>query len=273
MLNGELEEQLQRGLDALNRADFPSAIEALSGVVTEDSSNAEAWRALGVCYLETRRPDLAEEALQRSLAAGPDEADTHYVLGNCCGTLGQLERAAACYRRALELDPEHAKAEEFLIRAEALLESRQHYRRGVKLLYSAEPSLGDLNQAVRELVQSAAIFEESPAKENLPDCAGRLLALQQELPVEMEINAEIEAWARACERGYQCCLAGNWRGALAAYEDALDFRASDAFVHHALGFSFISLDEPDQAVRAWLRTLELDPAYDFSRFGRVRRLS
>ena len=44
--------------------------------------------------------------------------------------VADAERAAACYRRALEIDPQHAKAEEFLIKAESLQESREHYRRG-----------------------------------------------------------------------------------------------------------------------------------------------
>ncbi|HEY6290924.1 MAG TPA: tetratricopeptide repeat protein [Terriglobia bacterium] len=270
MLKEQIEQKLQRGLDALGRADFPAAIESLNELVLEDSSSAAAWRALGVCYLEIRQPNVALEALERSLQADPHDADTHYILGSACGTLGQLERAGACYRRALELNPEHTKAEEFLIRTEALLESREHYRRGLKLLYAAEPDPADLNQALRELVQSAAIFEESPARESLKDCAQKLLSVRQEALVEVGITAETAAWARACERGYQCTLFGNWVGAQSAYEEALVYRAFDAFVHHALGFSFVFLEQPGEAVRAWFRTYELDPAYDFSRFGSVR---
>ncbi|HEV2424700.1 MAG TPA: tetratricopeptide repeat protein [Terriglobia bacterium] len=264
-----LEDRLQQGLDALSRADFPGAIDKLNLVVAEDSSNAAAWRALGVCYLEIRQPDVALTALERAVQADPGQADTHYVLGNACGTVGQLERAAACYRRALEIDPRHVKAEEFLIRTEALLTSREHYRRGLRLLYGPEPGLEDLNQAVRELVQSAAIFQNSPALESLPDCARRLLEVRQEDRLAAPSELGLEGWKRACERGYQCVLAGNWRGARAAYEDALDYRPGDAFVHHALGFSLLLLEEPAGAVRAWLRALELDPDYDFARFGRV----
>ncbi len=266
----DIEQRFQRGLDALNRADFLSAIEELGEVVAEDSSNAAAWRALGVCYLEIRQPANALEALERSLSADPEQPDTHYVLGSACGTLGQLERAAACYRRALELDPDHAKAEEFLVRTEALLESREHYRRGLKLLYAAEPNRDELNQALRELVQSAAIFEGSPARESLADCAQKLLALRQEGTAGKSGTPSTDNWIRCCERGYQCALFGNWVGAREAYQDALAYRVSDAFVHHALGFSFLLLGEPEEAVRAWLRALELDPDYDFTRFGRVR---
>lgn len=263
------EQRLQEGLEALSRADFPAAIEILAQVSADDPLNAAAWRALGICYLEIREPKVALEALERSLQAEPADADTHYVLGSACGTLGDLERAAACYRRALEINPDHGKAEEFLIRTEALLESRDHYRRGLKLLYSSEPTREDLNQALRELVQSAAIFEDSPARESLSDCAQKLLTLRREEQVQIKINSENKAWARACERGFQCTLRSNWMGARAAYQEALAYRALDAFVHHGLGFSFLSLGDSSEAVHAWLRVLELDSSYDFSCFGRV----
>ena len=99
------------------------------------TENASAWSQLGVCYLETQRPADALEALTRAAKAAPADAQTHYLLGNACGSMGQLDRAADCYRRALELDPHHTKAEEFLMKVESLLESREHYRTGVGLLY------------------------------------------------------------------------------------------------------------------------------------------
>jgi tetratricopeptide (TPR) repeat protein len=267
----ESEGKFARAKEAVGRADFPAAIALLEELVVEHSDLAEAWVQLGVCYLETQRPDLAREALERAVGTEPDDATAHYLLGNTCGTLGQLERAAACYRRALEIDPHHAKAEEFLMKAESLLESREHYRAGLALLYSSEPSASDLNQALRELVQSLAIFDASPARDNLPECARKLLALMTEWMIPMDIAAEFESWAAACERGYQCVRFQNWGGVQAAYEEALNYRVGDAFVHHALGFSFVQQGNTDYAVRAWLRVLELEPHYDFTRFGHVQR--
>jgi protein O-GlcNAc transferase len=267
----EVEEEIAGARQALDRADFPAAIARLEQIVVEDSDHAEAWRLLGVCYLETLRPDLALEALTRAVNAAPEDATAHYLLGNACGTLGQLERAAACFRRALAIDPHHAKAEEFLMRAESLLESREHYRNGLSLLYSAAPSAPDLNRALRELAQSVAIFDGSPARDNLLECARKLVALMTEWSIPKEMTPEVEPWAAACERGYQCVRFKNWVGAQAAYEEALTFRVQDAFVHHALGFSFVEQGNTNDAVRAWLRTLELDPNYDFTHFGRIQR--
>jgi len=271
MTERELKQKLGEALTALNQSDFSTAAEILSVLAEEDPDNAEIWYQLGICYLETRHPDLALEALNRAVRADPERATAHYVLGNAYGTLGQLERAAACYRHALEIEPDHAKAEEFLIRTESLIESREHYRKGLKLLYAADPSIADLNTALRELVQSVAIFKNSPARDNLLDCARKLLALRQEWIVPVELNPQLETWAAACERGYQCVSFRNWIGAVGAFQEALSYRVPDAFVHHALGFSFAEVGEIDEAVRAWLRALELDPNYDFARFGRVQR--
>src|SRR5580658_40742 len=148
----EPEDRLARAREALGQADFPAAISLLEELVVEDSANAHAWSHLGVCYLETQRPSDAVEALSRAVQAAPAEAHMHYLLGNACGTLGQLDRAAACYRRALELGPQHAKAEEFLMKVESLIESREHYRTGMKMLFSQEPSPQDLNRSLRELI-------------------------------------------------------------------------------------------------------------------------
>ena len=142
MTKSESEDRLARALEALGQADFPAAISLLEELVVEDSTNAQAWSQLGVCYLETQRTADAVEALARAVQAAPTDAQTQYLLGNACGTMGQLDRAAACYRKALELDPHHVQAEEFLMRVESLMESREHYRTSLSLLYSRAPVAG-----------------------------------------------------------------------------------------------------------------------------------
>ena len=270
MTNFASKDRLARALEAVGVADFPAAIGLLEELVVEDSANARAWTQLGVCYLETQRPSDAMEALTRATRADPQDAQAHYLLGNAAGTLGQLDRAAACYRRALDLDPRHAKAEEFLIKVESLIASREHYRTGLSLLYSQNPSTDDLNRSLRELIHSVALFQDSPARGNLQECARRLLDLQQDWPLSLEITPELRTWVAACERGYQCLRFKNWVGAHGAYEEALSYRVGDAFVHQSLGFCFIELGATDDAVRAWLRTLELDPHCDFTHLVRIR---
>ncbi|MGH9434236.1 MAG: tetratricopeptide repeat protein [Terriglobia bacterium] len=271
MPDPRLKAKLDHGLEAIQRADFPEAIEIFSAVVAEDSDSAEAWRNLGHCYLETRQLDLALEALTRAVKYNPHDALAHYLLGHAYGSSGQLESAAACYRHALEIDPAHAKAEEFLMKTESLLESREHYRNALKHLYAPDPGPADLNLALRELIESAAIFEDSPAHQNLRECAQKLFELRSPMTIPVRVTPDLDLWARACERGYLCIAAKNWAGARDAYEEALGYRYQDSFVHHALGFCFVELADTAGAVSAWLRLLELDSDYDFTRFGQLHR--
>src|SRR5438128_8019675 len=104
-------ELFQEGLAALAQAEFAQAEEIFGELVTHDETHAEAWYQLAICYLESRRPDLAVEALKRDLALRPESAETHYLLGTALGAAGQLDEAAASYRRALALDPAHNKDE------------------------------------------------------------------------------------------------------------------------------------------------------------------
>lgn len=271
MTDSRMIAKLEQGVAAIQRAGFQEAIEIFTLLTAEAPESAEAWRHLGHCYLETRQLDLALEALTRAVKYNPHDAMAHYLLGHAYGSTGQLEPAAACYRHALEIDPAHAKAEEFLMKTESLLESREHYRNALKQLYAPDPGPAELNLALRELIESAAIFADSPAHQNLRECAQKLFEIRSPMTIPVRATPDLELWARACERGYLCIEAKNWPGARAAYEEALSYRYQDAFVHHALGFCFVELGETFSAVSAWLRLLELDSNYDFTRFGQLRR--
>jgi tetratricopeptide (TPR) repeat protein len=220
---------------------------------------------LGVCYLELHQPAPAIEAFARSLTLNPSSALGYSYLGTAHAAAGELERASACYRRALEISPELEPAEEYLIRTESLLASRMHYRAGLRLLYSSKPSAADLNRALRELLESATFFKDSPARQNLRECAHRLLALKRYW-TPPDLGPPLAA---ACRRGLQRLEHGDWHAARDAYLEALELGEGRAFVHHALGFCHMELGEIDAALRDWHRALELDPAYDFRRFARA----
>lgn len=257
-----------RAWEAFHRADFRAAREALHSLVEAEPRNGEAWLQLGLCYLELHQLALAIEAFARALTLDPDCALAHCYLGTAHAAAGELERASACYRHALELEPELAPAEQYLIQTESLLASRSHYMAGLRLLYSTQPSPADLNQALRELLDSVICFKDSPARQNLPECARRLLVAKCAWTPPGRGPSQHPGWAAACRRGVESLWRGEWRAARAAYAEALKFRPDHAFVYHALGFCRIELGDVDGAIGDWMRTLELDPGYDFRRFGR-----
>ncbi|HXG91117.1 MAG TPA: tetratricopeptide repeat protein [Blastocatellia bacterium] len=263
------EELIEHGLAALEVAEFDEAIELFGQAAIEDSSNARAWFYLGLCYFETRQPDLAREALNRAVGAAPDYADAHYLLGTVAGATGELDLAAESYRRALAIDPHHHKAEEFLIRTEALLASREHYRSAVRLIHAEKRERDWLNRAARELLQSVAIFKDSPAQNEFARLAREVIASGNRVMIPDARASEGPFWSNAVERAEAAFARKNWPEAASNYKDALDLSSGHAFIHHALGLIYFELGDAESGVSAWQRAVDLDPDYDLSAIGQL----
>lgn len=261
---------VEAGLAELDLAEFESAIELFSEAAIANSANSRAWFYLGLCYLETRRADLAQEALNRAIAADPHYADAHYLLGTTMGAAGRIEDAAQCYRDALEVDPHHAKAEEFLMRTEALLASRSHYMAAMKLIYHKERELGWLNQAVRELLHSVAIFKDSPAISEFVGLATMVVESGATKSAGNSVGRGDPFWLKAITKAESAFARKNWPEAASAYNESLEFDSGHAFVRHALGLIYFALGDYESGISAWQKAFELDPDHDFSV---IRRLS
>ncbi len=260
-------EKFELGLRALEEAEFDVAIEIFSEIVVNNPDKHEAWINLGVCYLETARPDLAAEAFQRTIKANPKQAYAYYLLGTAMGASGDIDKAAEHYRRALEIDPHHQKAEEFLSKTNTLLESREYYRKALRLLTGENKADTQINLAIRELLQSMAIFHSSPARHNLGQVIDDIIRTKKERTLQIDTILEKDKlWAKNCEAGFKYITKGLWESAISYYNHALSFRNYDAFVHHALGSAFFKVGATEDAVKAWLKVLELDPDYDFTTF-------
>ena len=263
----------EEALAALDRADFETARESLDEVFRDQPDHAGAWTHLGVCFLEMGQGQRALEALERAAAivaadTGPRAAQVHYLLGVAQGVAGELDRALACFRRALELDPAHQKAEEFRVRTEGLLESRQHYKNALALLKDkSHPHYAA--RALREILLSLSLFAGSPAREELPYCFGELRKTLRDAACALEPGYNFQPFFDACERGYQALRLFNWAAARQAYEEAAAMRA-EPFAFHGLALASMGAGDAENALRFWKQLLERDPEFDLGTLGRPR---
>ncbi len=258
-------EKFESGLRALEEAEFNEAIEIFSEIAVNNPDRYEVWINLGICYLETARPDLAVEAFERAVKSDSNQAEGFYLLGTAMGASGNIDKASECYSRAFEIEPHHQKAEEFLSRTSALIESREHYRRALSLLSRENEPINWINHAIAELLQSVAIFHNSPARHNLGQLVNEIIYLKKERCLQIDtIPEKDKLWAKNCETGFKYLKMGMWESAISYYNQALSFRNYDAFVHHSLGIAFFKVGATEDAVKAWLMVLELDSDYDFT---------
>lgn len=93
------------------------AIADLEALVAEDPENEQGWAALGFAYYEAGRFAEAAEAYERAGALNPTLARYHSARGEALVLASDGDfpsEAGAALRRALELDPEDARARYFL---------------------------------------------------------------------------------------------------------------------------------------------------------------
>jgi curved DNA-binding protein CbpA len=108
-----LEETLQRVEHLLSETSYADAIQALEAVVPLARGRllAKARLLLARSYLKSPRgAHLAEAELAAVLKQDPASVEAHLMLGRLYRDRGLRDRAAASFRRALEIDPQHRAA-------------------------------------------------------------------------------------------------------------------------------------------------------------------
>lgn len=94
----------------------------------------------------------AERILAAHAKAEPQDADAHNLLGFSLRNLGRLNESLVAYRRALELDPGHLGAHEYIGEAYVQLgdlpRARVHLEALVRLCPSGCPELDDLRASL-----------------------------------------------------------------------------------------------------------------------------
>ncbi len=90
--------------------DWHDSSTLFSQAVIDTPDCARAWNNLGAARMETHRPALALQALERAVRIAPEWASPWALMGGVLDELGEPERAEAAMRRAIRLDRAHGAA-------------------------------------------------------------------------------------------------------------------------------------------------------------------
>jgi predicted O-linked N-acetylglucosamine transferase (SPINDLY family) len=98
------------GAIAVDRGDFPRAVEYVEHAIRVDGAQAHYHNTLGEAYRRLQKIPEAMGCYQRAIELRPDEGETYNNLGYAWEGLGQLDKALACYQQALRVQPDLAEA-------------------------------------------------------------------------------------------------------------------------------------------------------------------
>ena len=190
-------------------------------VLSTDGAVVEAWNLLGLVLLDLARLDEGREALERAVALAPNDANFANHHGIALLRLGKFAEAAAQFARALAIDPEFS---------------------------SARINLGDtlVRRGMLEEAHAAYLLGQASRPEDA--------ALSKKVA---QVSGAI---ARSCAaQALERKRAGDFEGALAAYDRALALGPNDGSILHNLAVLQKASGQPRAAEETTKRALACAP--------------
>ena len=225
------------------------------------------WRyLLGVALFERGEWARATTAFDLLLARRPDHVAVLLYRAETSRRQGLLEDAAAGYRRAMELEPQRARAVggagQVALGRGNLREAVRHLTEALRLAPEYGPARYALGQVLRR-------------QDRLDDAARelRLARRQQEMepPLDAALTrtlASLRTGAiEALHRGILLARDGRFAEAIPLFQDAIRIDPLLAEAHSQLGAARLSGGDTDAARRHLDRALELDPDFADARYN------
>ena len=226
--------------------------------------NAQEQLAIAMQHHQAGRLQVAEQIYREILAAQPNEAEPHHLLGLIAFQLGKHEIAVEYIGRAIGVNGQaavyHHNLGEAFLAMRRIPEAAACYRRALEL----KPDFAGLGQ-IKE-----AILYYQRALELKPDCAESHNNLGLVFHGQQQFHRAIACYQRAIELHADFVEAHNNLGlafyrqqqshrAIPCFQRALALKPDFAEVHSNLGLSFHEQAQLDEAVSCFRRALELEP--------------
>ncbi len=164
--------------------------------------DAETHFYLGNAFQDRRRLTDAVASYRRAIGINPQFADAHNNLGTALRDLGQLNEAVASHTQALKINPEltdaHVNMGNALLRLRQPEQAAAYYRRAVQINPNLAEAHNNLGVALRDLGQLAeAVASFSQALQIHPNYASAHNNLGNALMKERRIDEAVLSYRRA----------------------------------------------------------------------------
>lgn len=246
-------------------------------ILAAEPRHADALHLLGVIANQAGKPQLAVELIGEAIGINSLVTTYHNNFANAAKACGDLAKAEASYRSAVELDRKNVDArlnlgtlleeqgrwDEAKKNYEAALRCVPTMMRALVSLGRIAGVMGDAKLAVKYCKAAARSAPRNAAAHNA--LGNALLSVgKEELAKESYLRA-IKLDPRFADAYYNV---GNlhrqqkdYAAAVDSYKRAIELSPLQADVHNSLGAVFADMGQTEDARQAFLRALELDPSY------------
>jgi len=263
------------GVVALQRQDYPAALDFFDRAIARKPDFAEAYSNRGNALREMGLPEKAEASYRKAIAINGKFSMAHYNLGNILLASKRFDESAAHFKRALSANPRFTEARINLglacKEAGNLKEAETCYRKALEQrpeMAVCHYNLGNVLLEAGRADEAAASYERALAREpgytearlNLGAALRDLGRLEEAASCYERALAESSANAQACVN-YGAVLRDLAKPAEAEswYRRALDLEPDAPLAHFNMGNALRDQGRLDEAVSSYRRAVCLEP--------------
>jgi len=226
------------GLIAYRQQQYREAA-ALIGSAIALQPDSRMYCNLALVDLAQARPEEAIEHCRQSLLLQPEQFDAHYNMGLACQSMGDLDRAEACYRKSLEQDSANARA---LNNLGVVLEARGRSQEAVSAFAQAIDCQSDFAMAHYNLAIS---------RDTLGDYGGAVSSYRHTLKLQPD-NASAHNNLGVALKNLRL-----FPEAADSYRQAVRLQPGFADAHQNLGDVLAILGSTDEAIASHRKAITL----------------
>jgi len=272
---------------AMQTGDPERALQFLSSLLSsqdrldfERPENADAMRAFVEALAASKRGDQAQQAIDHALKAQPEVAAFHEIHAGLLERLGaQPQEIHAAHARALELEPNHAKSLAALGRLATREGRNDEARRLFNHAATADPQDFDSRRRAAELAalggdhatadqQLMSLLADAPTDARAATQLSAIVLEQDHDPARAVKLARIgvrfgggsEAFAMLNRAQL---AAGTPDQAVATFESAKIYRATDPSLHYYLGDALRAGGRRTEAIQSFEKAISLAEGHEF----------
>ncbi|MDJ0746695.1 MAG: tetratricopeptide repeat protein [Xenococcaceae cyanobacterium MO_167.B27] len=251
----------------------------------EKPESAEIQANLGSLYARQKEWDLAISYYQKAIKLNPNFAGAYRNLARALTKAGKSEAATEYWLRAIELEAQGVKADEYLQLGSNLIQQGKVksavncYRRAIQLqpgLVEPYLKLGELFSHLEQYSQAEACYQQGlknhPQNPQLHHALGLALANQQNWEgaianYKTALQLQEDYWEAAHNIGEALSKKQSWSEAVPYYRQAIKLNPEFSWSYNNLGNALLELQDWSEAVKVFLQAIKLKPDFPWAHYN------
>ena len=234
--------EINKTIDLVSNGLFDDALTEVNNLIKVHSDNPLLFNIKGACYAGLRKHEDAVNQYSKAIEIEPNYAKAHFNLGGTFQDLGLLDESIQSYKKCIEIEPEYSEAFNNLGNVYRELGQYDLAIKSFKAALSLNPNYIEAEYSLGLVFQNLGLSEAIQYFENVLKTKPEFSEAHNNLGIMLRSIGELD-------KAYSC------------YEKAILINPKYSQAHNNLGNVLHDLGRYNEAIASYKTAISLNPDY------------